>query len=289
VDALRNRRFNLPNLLKNLQLEELSLVDRPANAQAMVSLFKRDNSEEFENMDNEMEAKVKAYMMEKECGRAEAMKALGYDDMAKAEEEAAEPTEVDTLKADVDRLRSENERLRKGLLDEGYVISVEAIEKKAPVEMIEVGGVSVAKADIPAPVLKALEDAEVAKQQHEIEKADVELTKMAGEALPHFDVDVAKSLMKSFAEEEAVMQALKAADAAFAAAMEEFGKSGVNGEFATAADQLDAMVKSFMDENNMKKSDFAKAYAAVAKTEKVKLLSTNPIKGNNYGCYSNTR
>ena len=55
----------MPNLLKNLQLEELSLVDRPANAQAMVSLFKRDNSEEFEKMDKEMEAKVKAYMMEK--------------------------------------------------------------------------------------------------------------------------------------------------------------------------------------------------------------------------------
>lgn len=270
----------MPNLLKNLQLEELSLVDRPANAQAMVSLFKRDNSEEFEKMDEEMEAKVKAYMMEKECGRGEAMKALGYDmDMAKADEEAAEPTEVDTLKADVDRLRSENERLRKGLLDEGYVISAEAIEKKAPVEMIEVGGVSVVKSDIPAPVLKALEDAEVAKQQHEIEKADVELTKMAGEALPHFDVDVAKSLMKSFAEEEAVMQALKAADAAFAAAMQEFGKSGVNGEFTNAADQLDAMVKSYMDENNMKKSEFAKAYAAVAKTDNGKALINKSYKG----------
>ena len=268
----------MPNLLKNLQLEELSLVDRPANAQAMVSLFKRDNSEEFEKMDEEMEAKVKAYMMEKECGRGEAMKALGYD-MAKADEEAAEPTEVDTLKADVDRLRSENERLRKGLLDEGYVISAEAIEKKAAVEMIEVGGVSVVKSDIPAPVLKALEDAEVAKQQHEIEKADVELTKMAGEALPHFDVDVAKSLMKSFAEEEAVMQALKAADAAFAAAMQEFGKSGVNGEFANATDQLDAMVKSYMDENNMKKSEFAKAYAAVAKTDNGKALINKSYKG----------
>jgi len=52
----------LPNLLKNLHLEELSLVDRPANAQAMVSLFKRDNSEEeITKMNEEMEAKVKAY------------------------------------------------------------------------------------------------------------------------------------------------------------------------------------------------------------------------------------
>ena len=28
----------MPNLLKQLELDELSLVDRPANAQAMVSL-----------------------------------------------------------------------------------------------------------------------------------------------------------------------------------------------------------------------------------------------------------
>lgn len=297
----------MPNLLKNLQLEELSLVDKPANAQAMVSLFKRDNSEEFEKMDDEMEAKVKAYMMQKECGRDEAMKALGYDmdkakdgmpmeadkaqdgmpmDADKAQDgmpmeadKAKEGNPVDNMKAEIERLRSENERLRKGFLDEGYVISATAIEKKAPVETIEVGGVSVIKADIPAPVLKALEEAEVAKQQHEIEKADVELTKRAGETLPHFDVDVAKSLMKSFAEEEVVMQALKAADAAFAAAMQEFGKSGVTGEFANATDQLDAMVKSYMDENNMKKSEFAKAYAAVAKTDNGKALINKSYKG----------
>ena len=50
----------MPNLLKNLHLEELSLVDRPANAQAMVSLFKRDNTdEETTNMnEEEMEAPV---------------------------------------------------------------------------------------------------------------------------------------------------------------------------------------------------------------------------------------
>jgi hypothetical protein len=268
----------LPNLLKNLQLEELSLVDRPANAQAMVSLFKRDNSEEVDKMNDEMEAKVKAYMADKECGREEAMKALGYD-MAKADDESAAPTEVDTLKADIEALKAENERLRKGLIEEGYVIKADVIEKKAPVETIEVGGVSVAKADIPAPVLKALEEAEVAKKQHEIEKADIELTKKAGEVLPHFDVNVAKSLLKSFSDEEAIMEALKAADAAFEAAMQEFGKSDADGEFATASDKLDAMVKAYMADNNMKKSEFAKAYAAVAKTDEGKTLINKSYKG----------
>ena len=278
----------MPNLLKNLHLEELSLVDRPANAQAMVSLFKRDNSEEeITKMTDEMEAKVKAYMEEKSCGKPEAMKALGYDmekaaeevteevaaeEVDKAEEATAEEIELDTLKADVEALKADNERLRKGLIENGYTISAEAIEKKAEVEMMDIEGEMVAKSDIPAPVLKALEAAAV-------EKADIELTKRAGEALPHFDIAVAKSLVAKFAEEEIIMEALKAADAAFDAAMQEFGKSDVDGEFATSADKLDALVKSYMDENQLKKSEFAKAYAAVAKTDEGRTLINKSYKG----------
>ena len=274
----------MPNLLKNLHLEELSLVDRPANAQAMVSLFKRDTSEEeITKMTDEMEAKVKAYMEEKACGKEEAMKALGYDmekaeeaeaaEMEKSAEEAtAEEIDLDTLKADVETLKAENERLRKGLIENGYVIKTDAIEKKAEVEMMEVSGEMVAKSDIPAPVLKALEEAAV-------EKADIELTKRAGEALPHFDISVAKALVAKFSDEEIIMEALKAADAAFEAAMQEFGKSDVDGEFATAADKLDALVKSYMDDNQLKKSDYAKAYAAVAKTDEGKTLVNKSYKG----------
>ena len=281
----------MPNLLKNLHLEELSLVDRPANAQAMVSLFKRDNSdEEITKMNEEMEAKVKAYMEDKACGKEEAMKALGYD-MEKAEEAVAEEAEVaveapeaelidiEALKADVARFTAENEKLRKGLIDAGFVITAEAIEKKAEVEMMDIEGEMVVKSDIPAPVLKALEAADVAKREHEIEKADIELTKRAGETLPHFATDVAKSLVAKFYEDEAIMEALKAADAAFEAAMQEFGKSDVDGEFATSADKLDALVKSYMDENQLKKSEFAKAYAAVAKTDAGKALINKSYKG----------
>jgi hypothetical protein len=276
----------LPNLLKNLHLEELSLVDRPANAQAMVSLFKRDNSEEeITKMTEEMEAKVKAYMGDKGCGREEAMKALNMD-MEKAEEaseevaEKAEPEfDVEALKADFDRLTAENETLRKGLIEAGYVIKADDIEKKAEVEMMEVEGEMVVKSDIPAPVLKALEAADVAKREHEIEKADIELTKRAGDTLPHFATDVAKSLVAKFYEDEAIMEALKAADAAFEAAMQEFGKSDVDGEFATSADKLDALVKSYMDDNQLKKSEFAKAYAAVAKTDEGKALINKSYKG----------
>lgn len=274
----------MPNLLKQLELEELSLVDRPANAQAMVSLFKRDNSqEEVNKMD---EDKIKAYMEEKGCGREEAMKALGYEDAEKSAEDVAEevtPEGEDLLeKADneeIEALKAENERLRKSLIENGFVIKADAIEKKAEVEMIEVEGEMVAKADIPAPVLKALEDAKASIEAAAIEKADIELTKKAEETLPHFDVAVAKEVMKSFAEDEAVMAAMLAADKAFEAAMQEFGKSDADGEFATAADKLDALVKAYMDDHNMKKGEYAKAYAAVAKTDDGKALINKSYKG----------
>jgi len=268
----------LPNLLKNLHLEELSLVDRPANAQAMVSLFKRDNSfEGINKMNEEMETKVAAYMKDKGCGRADAMKALGYD-MEKAEEvaeevaEKSEAEEVNPLEAEVETLKAENETLRKGLIDNGYVITADAIEKKAEVEMMDIEGEMVVKSDIPAPVLKALEAAA-------LEKADVALTKSAEEALPNFDLAVAKSLVEKFAEEEKIMEALKACDASIGASMEEFGKSDVDGEFASSSDKLDSLVKSYMDDNQLKKSEYAKAYAVVAKTDEGKSLINKTYKG----------
>ena len=295
----------MPNLLKNLQLEELSLVDRPANAQAMVSLFKRDNSEEevSKMTQDEMEAKVKAYMEEKGCGRQEAMKALGYDmekseeveaeaveaaaeeapevekaeeaeaeaEVEKAEEEEAaeEQREFDFEK--FDRLMAENQLLRKSLIENGYVIYADKVEKKSDVEMMEIEGEMVAKSDIPAPVLKALEAAA-------IEKADVELTKRAEATLPHFDLGVAKELLK-FDLGDDVVAALKAADKLFEASMTEFGKSDVDGEFTSANDKIDALVKSYMEEHGMKKSQYAIAYAAVAKTDEGKALISKSYKG----------
>ncbi|HCE85157.1 MAG TPA: hypothetical protein DEO99_03295, partial [Bacteroidetes bacterium] len=281
------RRTIVPNLLKQLELEELSLVDRPANAQAMVSLYKRDNSEEEtmekaykmtedqeKNLDN-LPPKVRAKIrenMDKGMSYDEAMKAMHDEDMKKADEATAEELEIETLKASEVALKEENERLRKSLIDNGYVIKADTIEKKAEPEYVEYDGEQINKADIPAPILKALEEAEVAK-------ADAELTKRAEEALPNFNIDVAKTLIAKFDTDEAVMEALKGADAVFGESMEEFGKSDADGNFATAQDKLDALVKSYMDENKLKKSQYAVAYAAVAKTDEGKALINKSYKG----------
>ena len=258
--------------LLELQLEELSLVDRPANAEAMVTLFKRDDTQEedIDKMTDEQNAKVKAYMKEHSCGKDEAMKALGYD-----VEKADEVDPAEELKAEIETLKNENERLRKGLIDEGYVIKAEAIEKKAPEEFVEYEGEQINKADIPAPILKAFEAAE-------IEKADVALTKKAEETLPHFSVEAAKGLLSAVSkmdEVDMLMEALAAADKAFADKMEEFGKADVDGEFSSASDKVEHMVKSYMEEHGLTKKDYAKAYAAVAKTEEGKSLIAKAYKG----------
>ena len=258
--------------LLELQLEELSLVDRPANAEAMVTLFKRDDTqqEEVTKMTDEQDAKVKAYMEKHSCGKGEAMKALGYD-VEKSEE--ADPAEE--LSAEIETLKAENERLRKGLIEEGYVIKAETIEKKSAEEFVEYEGEQINKADIPAPILKALEAAE-------IEKADVALTKKAEETLPHFSVEAAKGLLSAVSkidEVDMLMEALAAADKAFADKMEEFGKADVDGEFSSASDKVEHMVKAHMEEYGLTKKDYAKAYAAVAKTEEGKSLIAKAYKG----------
>ena len=262
----------MPNLLKQLELDELSLVDRPANKQAMVSLYKRDNSEgdtmenEVEKMSDDMKAKLKPFM-DKGMSEDEAMK------MYNMKKDVQGPLdEVDTVKAELGLAKAEVDRLSKSLEDAGYIVKADAIEKMVEPEFVTYGDEQINKADIPAVILKALEEAEVAK-------ADAILVKHAEAELPNFDIEVAKSLVANFGDEETIMQALKAADKAFADSMTELGKSDVDGEFATAADKLEALVKSYMDDNKMKKSQHALAYAAVAKTDEGKALITKSYKG----------
>lgn len=253
--------------LLELQLEELSLVDRPANAEAMVTLYKRDiQPEETTKMD---EDKIKAYMEEKGCGREEAMKALGYE-MEKADEaveEAVEDEALKALEAEVETLKAENERLRKGLIENGFVIKAEAIEKKAPAEFIDVDGEQINKADIPAPILKKLEEAEAAQKAAAI-------AKKAEETLPNFKPEVAQALMK-FDLEEQILEALMAADKLFEAQMEEVGKADVDGDMDDPQAKLDKMVDAYAMEHELTK---AQAYAKVAKTAEGKALINKTYK-----------
>lgn len=269
------------NLLKQLELDELSLVDRPANASAKVALFKRDSKEETmekaykmteeqeKNLDNlppAVRAKIRENM-DKGMNYNEAMKMAEeemkmMDEDMKKSEEPVEIDEQDILQAEIDTLKVDNERLRKSLIENGFVIKADEIEKKEEVETIEVSGEMVVKSDIPAPVLKALEEAEVQKRQ-------TELRKSAEAELPHFDVEVAMQLLDVVKGDEKVLEALKGADAAFAAAMDETGEKVVDGDMHDPQTKLDKMVEAHATEHGVNK--YA-AFDAISKTAEGKAL-----------------
>ena len=251
----------MPTELINLELDELSLVPKGANQMAKAPIFKALNgdtmTENVTKMSDDMKAKPKPFM-DKGMSEDEAMKA--YEAGMKK-----------SLEDEVSKLKLENEKLRKGLLDEGYTIEADKITKAAPAEFVEYDGEKINKADIPAPILKALEAAEVAK-------ADAELTKKAEATLPHFDTDVAKSLLSAvakMADADALVAALQAADKAFEDKMQELGKSATDGEFTTPKEKLDHMVKAYATEH---KVDTYKAYAEVAKTAEGKALINKSYK-----------
>ena len=255
----------MPTLLKNLRLDELSIVKRGANQYAKAPIFKADTSDEGDNMEDKdkMEDKIKAYMKDKSCSREEAMKALG---MKKSDEDFE--AEVEALKADLDKVKAENEALRKSLLDEGYKITAEGVEKKAPEEFIEVEGEQINKADIPAVILKRLEEAE-------IEKAEAAISKRCKEQMPNISEDHARVLLKAhddLGEEEAKKFAefMQALDNLFDEMTEEVGKSAAQGDMTDPSEKLDALAKAYASEHE---TTFAKAYAAVVKTDEGKALT----------------
>jgi hypothetical protein len=247
----------MPSILEDLELEELSLVDVPANQEAKVCLFKRNTEEDMEDtekMTPEMDAKIKAYMKEKGCDRETAMDAL-----MKAFDEAA------TLSTEVETFKAENERLRKGLIEAGYVIKKDEIVKKEQPEGITYKGEFIAKSDDKYELAKQL-------QEYEVEKAQVALEKRATEELPNHDVKVAVTLLKALdtvEDKDEAMKALKAADAMLGKAMEETGETSHENDLTDPADKLEKMAKAYANKEGV---TFHKGYEAVIKTDEGKAL-----------------
>lgn len=242
------------NELLDLQLDEVSLVDSPANKSATVALFKRDvNMTKAKEEDVEkgvcIEIEIKSpeeemaeMQMEAQQDQAEDTAAVGKSD---------ELVEIETLKAEV-------ERLSKALEE-----AVQEEVAKAD-ELIDFAGEMVAKSSIPAPVLKKLEEVEKAQEAQDLRKrAEEELPNFAGTA------DQRGKLLKSIGNDADLMSLLKSADAAFAGLFQEVGKTDVDAGLLSADQKLDALVKNRQEE---KKEDFYKAYAAVIKTAEGKDL-----------------
>ena len=164
--------------------------------------------------------------------------------------------DVEQAQADVTKYRKEAEELKASILKEGYRITAEGLEKKAAAEMVEVNGKKFEKDSIPAEVLEALETANK-------EKADAALAQQAKEVLPNFDEKVAKSLLSLDLDED-TLKALKAADAAIEASMEEKGESDVDGSMSDPSSKLNALAKDLQLKENI---TFTEAYARVSQTQ----------------------
>jgi hypothetical protein len=262
--------FDMTSVLKELELDEVSLVDVPANPHAKVPLFKRDKGmEENQEIDKGVCITIEVETPEEEMQEMQ-MQAKNPDVDFDKSDKTEQPDELVKFKA-------ENERLRKALIENGFVIKQDSIEPKAKAEevekkeeLIDFGGEMVAKSAIPAPVLKKLEEIEKAQ-----ELAD--LRKRAEDSLPNFKgtVDQKAQLIKAvdgISDTEmaaAIMEALKAADNMFASAFEELGKSDAETESMAPAEKLNILAKNYQTEN---KVTFEKAYAEVVNTAEGKDL-----------------
>ena len=266
----------MPTELVNLELQEVSLVDMGDDPLAKVALYKRSpegehmENETTENLDTTEKGMKEEKMMDNGASSEEMM-----DDEEEMMDGEKKPTQGASAsqtrkswKAEAQLLESANQVLIEEI--ETYkakVAELEAVslEKAKPQEeMIEVEGEMVAKAAIPTPVLKKLE---------EMQKAiEVEaLRKRAEEVLPNFKgtADERGKLLKSIGEDEALLAILRAADAAFAGIFQEVGKTDAENDLKTPAVKLNEMVKARQED---KKEDFYKAYAAVIKTAEGKAL-----------------
>jgi len=246
------------NELLDLELDEVSLVDSPANKSATVALFKRDSTMRKKKTEDMQKAPISTDDVEKGICIEIEIKSP-EEEMAEMQMEAqqeATPVGKSEQEVEIETLKAEVERLTKALEVK------EEVEKAA--EMIDFGGEMVAKSSIPAPVLKKLEEVQKAQEA-------AELRKRGEEVLPNFKgtPDQRGKLLKSIGDDAELLGLLKSADAAFAGLFQEVGKTDADGDFQNPQDKLNALVKARQEE---KKEDFYKAYAAVTKTAEGKEL-----------------
>jgi hypothetical protein len=263
----------MPRKLKNIVLHEISGVDVPADPNAKITLFKRGDPMNENEMSEAQKAKMKEYM-DKGYSKEDAMKmCMGektekgghdMDPQELAEKLEALEGQVDDLTKRAEGAEAEVAELKKQADEAGFDITEEGkLEKRADPEFIEIEGERLEKSAVPAVILKALEAKEAELAKAKAEQEEVSLAKRGAEELPHLaGTDLAKGKLIAAVEgDEDVMKALKAADAALKKQMEEIGSNPLNDE-ASATFRLNKMANDYAKENNV---PFEVGFAEVTK------------------------
>lgn len=284
--------------LKGLRLDELSLVDRPANSQSKIALYKRgdntmtdankamhgDNSDMSDTEKSRMRELMDKENMSEKDARAQVMRertdknagSPGGNPSDNEGDNMSEDTkkELGDLKEQVGQLTKQLEAVQSQVEEHGLSVTKKddgslKVEKKADEEYVEFNGEKVAKSALPAPVLKHLEqqNEELRKMKERQEAED--LRKRADQEIPNLkgSADERGALLKAVdgisdeATRKSVIETLKAADGFAKNAFSEIGKSAADDESSATA-RLNKMADEHAKENN---KTFEQAYADVTK------------------------
>ena len=266
--------------LADVQLDEISLVDKGANQHAKIAIWKRaDMKEKYDDLTPAQKKSMKMYM-DKGMDEAAAYKAcMGEtkkgDGQVTNEELTKQLEALQTQVTDLTKRAEEAEAAKADLIksaeEAGLEVAEGKIAKRAEEEYVEIGGEKVAKALVPAPVLKALETqaADIAKMQAAAKnvelakRGETELPNLAGTAL------VKGKLLEAIGDDAELLKSLKAADATIAKAASEYGANTIDEGSATYR-----LNKMATDTAAAKGIPFESAYAEVTKAgEGLKLLA----------------
>lgn len=273
--------------LANVELDEISLVDKGANQHAKIAIWKRaDMKEKYNDLTPAQRQAMKGYM-DKGMDEAAAYKACMNetkkgDDQVTVEELTKQLEALQTQVTDLTKRAEDAEGARDALVksaeDAGLDIEDGKIAKRADDEFVEIGGEKVAKSAVPAPVLKALEAqaADIAKMKEDARK--VELAKRGDAELPNLaGTSLAKGrLLEAVAGDEELVKALKAADAAIAKAATEFGSAEI--DEASPSARLNKMASEYAVAKGM---PFESAFSEITKSgEGLKLLAESRREAN---------
>lgn len=263
----------MPRKLKNIKLTEISGVDIPADPNAKITLFKRGEPMTENEMSEAQKAKMKEYM-DKGYSKEDAMKmCMGektekgghdMDPQELAEKLEALEGQVNDLTKRAEGAEAAKAELEKAANEAGFDVEEGKLTKRADPEYIEVEGERLEKSAIPAVVLKALEAKEAELVKAKAEQEETTLAKRGASELPNLaGTDLAKGkLLAAVGDNEDVLKALKAADAALKKQMEEIGANPLNDE-ASATFRLNKMANDYAGEHNV---PFESAFAEVTKS-----------------------
>lgn len=255
--------------LKNLKLEEISIVDSPANKGSKVVLFKHD--QQFVDTRQKPTGNLGKTRSKKNDGGLH----MDPKELAKRLEalEKANKELDDKVAAGNLVIKSFNEAVKTaGLVmksSEDGKISIEKGKAKEEDETVMFNGEKILKSAIPAPVLKMLE--EQGKELSEIKKsgetlklekrAEAELSNLAGNTASKVALLKAVDGIEDDAERAEVLKSLKAADVATSDLFKSVGNAQI--DESTPTFKLEKLAKDYATKNDV---TFEQGYAEVTKS-----------------------